>query len=537
MLIRDSDFPGIKIESDPETHPDFPLQVNDALAKVNRGSSGGMLLGDFSTYSSKYQNHVVVRPANGAGNTGCKPELSDRDASKGKWDVLRSEGLADKSAQKRSFGRRGPGSNAGLYWAPEHGTEESVAMLSKDLIHARRIVKGTYTGGPRNGDVSDPRTPAAKEERRAMGVGEYSRKVPSQRSIVAEQTSAVTQGKNESRTRHDGKGTSTRAKLVTAIPVRTSRGIEPAFDGVSLSESHDPRISDLIGEKKYATIKVPVHIMDGLRLAEGVIHDVKTQCVKSAGNQAPDIHATDGWSYAVSRTARRNVGMGKAADLPSSMKAVEIIRHGSGTCELYGIVSYVLASERMRALKKEDPTNPLISLPLHRVRDSNRDHSFVVLGRRQGGGTGKFDGDAIIIDAWPSLAKPFLKKEASELMRNIDSAKSVEWSGDPCGPAAGFSLHAALQLPAVTEGEVMEYLQTIDAPQQRGEAMLRWVVQEHDKKNFIDDRITPVDDISTRYVDRNGRNAVFDHQNEGLLNSFLKAHQNADESGFLRYAR
>jgi hypothetical protein len=530
----DSHFPGIKIEYDPKTHPDFPLQVNNTLQRIKDGGpSGEQLINDFSTYSSKRDHQVIIRPTGNPLISGCNPELSDRQAGNWKMNQTNNAVLANQFAQKRSFGPvrlKGPGANAGVQWAPGQRNEESLANLAKELVHARRIVKGTYIGGPQNGDPNDPGSKASKEERRALGFGEYGRsKLPSQRSIISEQE------------RNHASGSalncpSTASKLISQKAAKVNASLNPSFDGVSLSESDDPRVKYLIGEAKKETIKVANHTLDGLRLAEEVIHDVKTKCVRTAGNQAADIYATSGWSYAVAQAARYNVGMGKYKDSPTSAKAAEVIRHGAGTCELYGIVSYVVTSEKIRELKKIDPFTPLTSLPIHRVKDSEGDHSYVVLGRRKDGGKGKFEGEAIIIDSWPGLAKPFVRKEASDLMKNIDSVSSVEWSSDPCAPSGAFSLDETLKTPAVTEEEMQGYLQKREAPQQAGEALKSWVVQEHEKRNFIDDRITPVNDVSTRYVDKSGRRAVFDHIDKDYLNKYLTAHQAADESGFLRYA-
>ncbi len=105
---------------------------------------------------------------------------------------------ANQLAQKRALGLKGEGSAATIDWNAEQGLvldengvpisaddpSKSYLALAHEMIHASRIVKGTFTGG--NGDPYDPASAAGKEELRAVGLGEYQNKTPSENSIRQE---------------------------------------------------------------------------------------------------------------------------------------------------------------------------------------------------------------------------------------------------------------------------------------------------------------------------------------------------------------
>ena len=195
---------------------------------------------------------------------------------------------------------------------------------------------------------------------------------------------------------------------------------------------------------------------------------------------------------------------------------------------------------------------------LHLVSDSEADHAYVVWGKRsgKGGATGRFESEAIVIDPWPGLAKPFLRKESSEFMKKIDTVSTMRQSTE--GAEAGsFNLVGELEnadpqaagetrerIKAYLEqknetstapknhGQIAEYLDGEEGVPRRGPELLEWVLKEHATKNFIDDRIVAVDDVGTRYVDKNGKHAAFDHQDPQYLQDFVNAHRSAKGNDF-----
>jgi hypothetical protein len=340
---------------------------------------------------------------------------------------------------------------------------------------------------------------------------------------------------------------------------RLRNEVPHGFEG-GVSMSQDPGAKELLGETAGRILKVRARTLRGLQIAEGVIHDVKTRCLPDAGNQMADIHRTDGWSYLKAQTYRnKEKSDAKLRDGPIADRARDMIKFKAGTCQAYGACTYVLMSERIRGLAADDP---LRSRPLHLISDSEADHSYVVWGKRigKGGRTGRFESEAIVIDPWPGLAKPFLRKESSKLMNKIDTVatQNLSTEGDH---AQSFNLAGALgnadpQAAGAIRERIKAYLDarydTNDEPKNReqikkyldgvegvpsgGPELLEWVLREHGKKNFIDDRIVGVDDVSTRYVDKDGNYAAFDHRDPQYLQDFVNAHRIAKGSDFYQRA-
>jgi hypothetical protein len=162
-------------------HQSFFDKVDNALNFVNEGSTGHQLLARIDRAQTlgkmvtiREADQSVTRPA-GRAASATGPALSDAQAN--------------KAAQKRSFGRKGTGSDAVIDWnADEKG---SYTRLGRELVHVKRITTGTYTGGPESGDLADPRSKAAQEDQRAVGTGKYANRTPSENSIRKEHRLAL----------------------------------------------------------------------------------------------------------------------------------------------------------------------------------------------------------------------------------------------------------------------------------------------------------------------------------------------------------
>lgn len=179
-----TEAPHMQIEGTQEFHD----SVNSALKKLKTVPDGRKLLSGFKRPSGK-GNTVTITEVN-HGTPYARPRLSEAQKSKyGNPNAHEENKKANELAQKRGFGRKGQGASAEVGWSSTQaldldsegrpkikdgvGTvdkpEEAHLALAHELIHARRIVKGTFTGGP--GDRHDPSTPEGKEEDRAVGIG------------------------------------------------------------------------------------------------------------------------------------------------------------------------------------------------------------------------------------------------------------------------------------------------------------------------------------------------------------------------------
>jgi hypothetical protein len=184
----------IDISYDDRHQPDFPNKVERALTLIKSGSSGNQLIDDLKAPATKGKR-VTIRAA--ASNTSARPVLTTAQAHRfqipdDEFDRRNNE-KATELAQKRSL-RKGEGSAATIDWNTDQGLQlrEGVPIgvgdpnkawlaLAHEMIHARRITSGTYTGG--TSDRYDPSSPAGKEELRAVGLDG---KTPSENSIRAE---------------------------------------------------------------------------------------------------------------------------------------------------------------------------------------------------------------------------------------------------------------------------------------------------------------------------------------------------------------
>lgn len=299
------------------------------------------------------------------------------------------------------------------------------------------------------------------------------------------------------------------------------------YEGVSLSAVVDGSTRALVGETRGRKYVVSVQTLDALRLAEGIIADVKNRCIPHAGNQIADVFATSGWSFAKARACRKE--QMKLASASLDKQAASIVRHRGGNCAQYGVCTFVLTAERIRRTAEEVSVNPLLTRPLFRLVDSDLGHSWVMWGDKR---DRKWGGEAIVIDSWPGLAKPFLLKERNELSEHLHATATVTDQFVLGSSATHFSLDVALAEPVVSDEELAEYLRSLGAPREAGTDLLRWIANEHKMNAPLHDEIRMVQDVSACYIDRHGRYGVFDHQSPDYLTRYTAAHRSARDAGF-----
>lgn len=174
--------PTFSIKYDDFTHPVGHVQVDDALSKLASKANGQSLLQALKDNSSSSKGRLVeIRLT--TGSTSAAPFLTAEQRRKYKIDE--SDILTDNEKAVDVLHKKRKGTSATVSWNPEVGlaiqkdgrpnlaydAEKSYLTLAHELVHAHRMLKGTYTGGV--GDRHDRSTPAGKEELRAVGLGKY----------------------------------------------------------------------------------------------------------------------------------------------------------------------------------------------------------------------------------------------------------------------------------------------------------------------------------------------------------------------------
>jgi hypothetical protein len=313
--------------------------------------------------------------------------------------------------------------------------------------------------------------------------------------------------------------------------------------------SGDAGARTLFAKTSGKTIKVEAQTLRGLRLAEGVIHEVKKDCVPANGNQITDLQRSNGWSYLLSQVYR-NQAVQELRDADEHSLARAAIKLQAGTCRTNAVCAQVLTQEKCRALAPDDP---LRSRPLHLISDSDADHSYLVWGKRAKGNKGKFEDEAIVIDAWTGLPKPYLAKELGKEKKKLDAVRSLAVTENPGSAVQPFDLErekAAARDPeaiAATKDRIETFLKAREAvgtaPKNVSEVrrhldsapeiptsgpdLLNWAVAEHRDKGYLDDRVAFVDRPNTRYIDKNGNYGTFDHLDPQYVHNFTQEHATA----------
>jgi hypothetical protein len=175
--------------------PEFHAETNNALKKISEGpdGEGQKLINGFRRPARKGKRLTIVETGQSQSQTIAK--LNEQQAARSKYrrfGETQKEDAATKLAQKgflRIKSLKGEGANAETSWNPyrklelddqgrptEYADDEtgenskSYLTLANQMIHARRIVRGTYSGSPQDTDRQNPSTPAGQEEMRAIGL-------------------------------------------------------------------------------------------------------------------------------------------------------------------------------------------------------------------------------------------------------------------------------------------------------------------------------------------------------------------------------
>ncbi len=215
---RDCAIPNvnIKIEYKLGDTTDFAAKTDQALERIYRGGpTGKKLLDQLSVNAAGTpdlaKRKVIIQPPAYPGQEPVThPDLTG--AQRQRVTPGNDPGKYAMNLAQKGFIKKGEGTSARITWDPhvavdleldqdrtagvpvglkeDPDRQESHFVLGHELVHGRRILKGTYTGpSGTNTDPHrhDPKTPEGKEELRATGIEQFKNKTPSENSIRREQ--------------------------------------------------------------------------------------------------------------------------------------------------------------------------------------------------------------------------------------------------------------------------------------------------------------------------------------------------------------
>lgn len=192
MHIRNSNVvPSIQLASPSKTSI---TSAEQALQRIKSRPNGNALLDEIASHSTNgKQLKIFVAPHGGrmANVTRAVDDINNPG---------QDNAQAVKNASKGLFGK-GKGASAEIDFNPstslrldhegnptgiENSSDRAYLSLAHELVHAYRILKGTYTG---SGDQMgfDPNSNKGKEELRAVGLGKWQGEGLSENGIRAEQ--------------------------------------------------------------------------------------------------------------------------------------------------------------------------------------------------------------------------------------------------------------------------------------------------------------------------------------------------------------
>jgi hypothetical protein len=190
-ITNSTTMPSIQLASPSRTSL---AAAEQALARIKSRPNGNALLNEIDSHSTNgKQLKIFVAPHGGrmANVTRAVDDINNPG---------QDNFQAVKNASKGLFGK-GKGASAEIDFNPstslaldhngnptgiEQSPNRAYLSLAHELVHAYRIMKGTYTGG--GGDMGfDPNSNSGKEELRAVGLGKWQGESLSENGIRGEQ--------------------------------------------------------------------------------------------------------------------------------------------------------------------------------------------------------------------------------------------------------------------------------------------------------------------------------------------------------------
>jgi Ca2+-binding RTX toxin-like protein len=185
---------GLKIEV-PNRNLDFYEQTEAALDKLRNTRSGLKLLSSLENRIAHGKDLLITYTT---GGNEARPQLTESQLGKYAPKNLEDQiNIAYKLAHKGVF-FKGEGTSAVVSFNPDRSLEitpegemypitsplKAHLLLAHELVHANRLMKGTSAGA--SGSDADPGSGRWQEESRAVGLGKWKDKTPSENSIRKE---------------------------------------------------------------------------------------------------------------------------------------------------------------------------------------------------------------------------------------------------------------------------------------------------------------------------------------------------------------
>lgn len=175
-------FPRVTLESG---SPAGIQQAENALSRIASRPSGATLLNRLDNLGDKGRVTILVGASGTSMPNTARPVPQAHASTTAKLLKFLGSNRSDAQVEwnpERALTLDSDGHPTGR----ERNPDKAYLSLAHELVHAYRIVNGSYTGHEGSGSGTDPSTPKGKEELRAVGLGEFAKKAFSENTIRAE---------------------------------------------------------------------------------------------------------------------------------------------------------------------------------------------------------------------------------------------------------------------------------------------------------------------------------------------------------------
>ncbi|WP_148284572.1 hypothetical protein [Providencia burhodogranariea] len=216
-------------------------------------------------------------------------------------------------------------------------------------------------------------------------------------------------------------------------------------------------------------VKVSEKTINNLFYARKIIKKTQDLLRFGAGNQHCDIINTKGESF-----LRANYAMAKHCDSIIS-HAKMCIQTQAANCSGHADVAYSLMDKNK------------VNLPIGRATSDVDDHAFVVIGDLRDP-----THEIVVVDAWPSLATPFMLKNADKTIIN-DNPTIKEWQSDDSQPLVCDSVKT---IPLNT---IEHFFKRLGVPSV-GAKLCEYLIANDKDQKYAYDRLTSIKNPKTNYL-------------------------------------
>lgn len=243
--------------------------------------------------------------------------------------------------------------------------------------------------------------------------------------------------------------------------------------------------------------KVSEKTINNLFYARKIIRKTQDLLKFGAGNQRCDIINTKGESF-----LRANYAMAKRCN--SIINHAKLcIQTQAGNCSGHADVAYSLIDKNK------------VSLPVGRATSDVADHVFVVIGDPRDP-----THETVVVDPWPSLATPFILKNADKTIIN-DKPIIKEWLSDDQQPLVCDSVKT---IPLNT---IEHFFKRLGVPPV-GEELCEYLLVNDKYQGYAYDRLTSIKKPKTNYLsETTSRKIDADKVKEAIYQSKISGYMKA----------